>query len=161
MFNLIFILTMTIDNQDLYLGYGQNWLEVKTNNKLPLQREIFVFGLVIILTILNVAERVLSIKPRLLKRAIKTIVSVIAIYLINWKIFEILDVDFYCLYLYHRGIPAISLCIATLGFLAIILLLFEGLTSTKFYDIIRKIILLFIPGFVKRKYNENYLQQGV
>ncbi len=50
---------MIIENRKLFLGFGSNWNEVLTNNKIPIQRAIFVYGLLVILIILNTIEKII------------------------------------------------------------------------------------------------------
>jgi len=56
---------MTVDNKDLYLGFGQSWREVITNNKIPIQIEVFVKGLIFVMVVLNFIERILLERSRI------------------------------------------------------------------------------------------------
>lgn len=154
-FNIMFILTMIIDNNDLYLGFGKEWREVITNNKLPIQREVFINGLVIVLTILYIIERYLINQSRIQNRILKTTLTVIVIYIINWGLFEIIGLKVTCLYHYSRGTPAPLACIGTLMYLGVFIGLFELITKTKLNEYTRGIVLRLTPAFIRNYYRKD------
>jgi len=136
---------MTVDNKDLYLGFGQSWREVITNNRIPIQREVFVRGLIFVMVVLNLIERILTERSRIGIRTIKTITTVILIYALNWGLFELLDLQIFCLYYYPRGMPAIGMCIGTIMCIGFLLIIIEFLTRTKIFKTYRQLIIKRIP----------------
>ena len=55
-FDMVYWVTLIIPNNLLYLGLMQNWNEVVTNNKMPLQKAIFTEGLRLVILCCNAFE---------------------------------------------------------------------------------------------------------
>jgi RsiW-degrading membrane proteinase PrsW (M82 family) len=108
---LIFIgfysLTMTVDNEFLYLGYEDIWSKITSNNKLPLQSLTFLYVMPIIFLLVYVIQR-LKHKDLSPKRfIIASFLSIGIIYLLNYLIYLTIDLKVWNLYFYPReGTPA-------------------------------------------------------
>ena len=134
---------MIIDNHDLYLGFGSDWYEVKTNNKIPIQKEIFVHGLLIVLLILNIVERALYPDSTIKIRISKALITTIVIYFLNFLIYKIFNFkDIWCLFHAPRGNPTFTFLIGLILYLLIFYLILEMIFKSKYYnqfiDLIKK-----------------------
>ena len=116
-FDAVYWLTMIIPNETLYLGYGSDWLEVTMNNKLPLQREIFVYLLPCVVLLINVLEIVTTINDNFYFRLAKSAFATIITYVLAWCIFMSLDTHTWNLFYHPRGMPGFVLMFSTICFI--------------------------------------------
>lgn len=133
---LIFIgfysLTMTMDNEILYLGYEDIWSKITSNNKLPLQSLTFLYVMPITFLLVFVIQR-LKHKDHSQKRfIIASFLSIGIIYLLNYLIYLTIDFKVWNLYFYPReGAPARFIAFINIGILALGIPLCEKLIINK------------------------------
>lgn len=113
-FDIIYWVTMLIPNHDLYLGFGNDWREVIKNNKLPLHREIFTYGLALVIAGINLLEIVKTKNDKFLSRLIKSTATILLTYLGAGFIYKFLEVNTWNLFYYNRGNPAFGLMLLTI-----------------------------------------------
>src|SRR4051794_14110626 len=91
LFSTIYVLTLLISNKTLYLGLADHWLEVKHNNKVPLQSEIFTFGLLAFLAAVNAFQILIVKKDQTNARYCFSWLAIILVYLINALVDKLLN----------------------------------------------------------------------
>lgn len=125
-FDIIYWVTMLIPNRDLYLGFGNDWQEVINNNKLPLHREIFTYGLALVIVVVNLLEIIKIKNDKFLPRLIKSTATILLTYLGAGFIYKFLEVNTWNLFYYNRGNPAHGLMLLAIlyTFLGLIVLEF-------------------------------------
>jgi hypothetical protein len=140
-FPALFILTMLIDNQDLYLGYGSDWYEVKTNNKIPIQGEIFVYGILIVLLTLNWIEKLIYSDSKFKTRIIKALITIITIYIFNFFLYNLIDKDnIFCMFYHPRVNPILGFFFSLILYHLILQFISELIFRTKYFIRIRNCI---------------------
>lgn len=154
----LFSITMLIDNHELYLGYGSEWNEVRTNNKIPIQREIFIYGLLIVTLILDIIDKIFNSNSKLVARNLKNISVITLIYLINYGIYWIVpNSNVFCMFYHPRGNPIfgfyISLIIYQFIFSLILELIYKSVFFHRFSSLIRNKFLKYkmIQMFFRRE----------
>ena len=152
-FNIIYWLTMIIPNHNLYLGFGENWDEVVSNNKLPLHREIFFYGLTFVVLAINLLEIITTKNDKFLVRIIKTFLTIIITYLFAALIFKLLDVTTLNLFYYSRGTPAIIFVFATIISTSIGLFIFEAVKRNYLFRFDKSLIDKYVPTWLKMEKN--------
>ena len=98
------------------------------------------YGVIIVLTCVNVLEKIFIENSKFRSRLLKTTVTVVFIYVLNWGVFQILGIRVFCIYYYPRGIPAPIFGLTAIGYLAFILVVFEGISKTKLFTTIRRLV---------------------
>ncbi len=131
LFNLLFVITIVVDNKDLYLGFGREWAEVRFNNKIPLQLYVFSFVLSFCVALVNVFSKTYINESTLEMRLLNSFGVVVFVYLANSLLFDFLNVDVICIYNSHRGTPAISFFFGTILLLLAFFVLTEMVYSYK------------------------------
>jgi len=120
----LFFITMVFDNSELNFGFGKKWLEIEFNNKIPLQFEIFIHGLIFVLTCIYTFERVLK-NNEFVITFLKILFTLISIYLINYGLFKIIGRPIWCIYYYHHGSPLYLFALTTFVYLFILIGILE------------------------------------
>jgi len=146
---------LTIDNQHLYLGFGQGWREVLRNDKIPLHRELFGYCLIIVLAGINFLECLLSEKASVFTQIVRSVLTVLVIYVINWLIYRWNGVEVLSLFYHPSGVPGWGLCFGTIVRLIMILVFFQYIDRISGYDWMRLKVVGVIPDFVIRGFGEN------
>lgn len=144
---------MIIPNETLYLGYGLDWQEVKMNNKIPLQREIFTYGLAAALLVINLLEIVSTKEDRFFLRVAKSIATIILTYLISALIFKFLDTKTWNLFYYYRGRPANIFIFATIILTVVGLVIIEGIKWLYLMRFDKTTLNRYIPKWLKMEIN--------
>lgn len=152
-FDIVYWLTMAIPNKTLYLGYGQDWLEVIQNNKIPLHQEIFVFGLTIVILGINLLEVITTKNDNFIIRVVKSILTIVLTYLSAALIFKMLEVDTWNLFHYYRGTPAIIFIFVTIILTFIGLVIIEGMKIIYLLRFDKSIVNKYIPTWLKLEKN--------
>ncbi len=153
LFSLIYWLTMIIPNEALYLGYGLDWQEVKMNNKIPLHREIFTYGLAAAILGINILEIFSTRDDKFLLRVAKSTATIILTYLIAALIFKLLDTKIWNLFYYYRGRPANLFVIATIILTVFGLVIMEGIKRLYLMRFDKTTLNRYIPKWLKMEIN--------
>jgi hypothetical protein len=124
-FGFIYWLTMMIPNNVLYLGFKCHLPEV--DQKMVYQEGIFIYGLSIVLILVNLAEILSKRADEGWLRIVKSLLTVIFSYATGAVVFLLMNTQEWNMYLYFKEIPAGMYCcitlIITIGFLLILQLL--------------------------------------
>lgn len=129
LFITIYAITLLIANKILYLGLADDWLEVKENNKVPLQRAIFTFGLIAFLAAVNAFQILISKKDQTNARYSFSWLAIILIYSINALVDKLINIQVISLYNYPRMPTAYLLCIPTFIIMTALLLVLDALVA--------------------------------
>lgn len=152
-FDIIYWLTMVIPNQTLYFGYGQDWREVIMNNKIPLHREIFTYGLTFIILGVNLLEVITTKNDKFLIRVLKSILTIVITYLSAALIFKLLDVKTWNLFYYYRGTPANIFILVTIIMTSIGLVILEAIKRIYLFRFDKSLINKYVPTWLKLEKN--------
>ena len=148
-FLIIYWLTMIIPNRQLFLGYGSESKEVLDNNKIPLQLYIFNYGLVLCMVAINALEIISTQHDRFWHRLLKSLLTIILIYLLTKLIFRLLDTRVFNMHYYPRGTPANLWCTVTLIITSIGLVILEGFKKIYLQRFKKSAICRYIPGWLR------------
>ncbi len=102
-FIVFYTLTMTLDNDILYLGTEDIWSGVLLNNKLPFQVFAYYYLLPILCLLVYFYQRTKYKIHSRLKFILASFISVIIIYILCYAICRIQDSNAWNLYYYPRG----------------------------------------------------------
>lgn len=151
LFVTVYVLTLLIPNRVLYLGLADNWLEVKLNNKIPLQTEIFSFGLIFFLACVNLFQIFTQVNDVTTARFCYSLLSIVVIYLINWGLYTVIDNKVWNLYYYFRGAPASLFGIMTFVLMNPVLLGIDLMVFILFKFISREKLTRHLPNWIVEK----------
>jgi len=115
------------------------------NNKISLQREIFIYGLTFILLAINLLEIISTEKDKLLLRIIKSVLTIFLTYCGAAIIFKLLNVKTWNIFYYYRGAPVITFILITL---------FLTLTGIAIIEVIKKIICFALTDLPEYKHKK-------
>ncbi|MBP6730696.1 MAG: hypothetical protein KA149_01480 [Chitinophagales bacterium] len=132
-FDMVYWVTLIIPNNLLYLGLMQNWNEVVTNNKMPLQKAIFTEGLCLVILCCNAFEMYKVKDSSFFALALKSALTIMFTYATAAIVFKLVGSDVWNLYHYYRGQPAFIFMLATMLISLLGLALITAVVNGKAY----------------------------
>lgn len=117
-----YILTMTLDNEILYLGTEDIWANISPNNKLPFHGLTYFFGLPFVCLSVYFFQRFKFKDYSKSNFIVASYISITIIYLAGYGIYKIINPNIWNLYSYRDGMPArfsffINIILTSIGIL--------------------------------------------
>jgi len=149
-FAFIYWLTMTVLYNSIP-GYADlSWPDSMRKSRLLLQQEIFVYGLISALLVVNLLEIITVDSNNFLLRLLKSMLSILLVFFsckgVYWLMGEPRVLN---LFYYYRGTPAIITCVLCIVLMFFSLIIAELIQLTIFAFIPKEKITRLIPDCLK------------